>query len=78
MSGDSPAAVVVDGEHGKLASFTAFGVLKTAHESVLGDYRFDAVSVPRAFNVVTAGLGGYAIEPGGTGIKLATGALAAS
>lgn len=69
---------LVDDEHGKQQQFSAFGIQKTAHESVLGDYRFDAVSVPRDFVVATTGTGGYAIEAGGTGIKMTTGASASS
>lgn len=71
-------AGIQDDDHGKQAQFGAFGTIKTVTESILGDLRFDAVSVPKQWDVTTTNLGNYAIEPGGTGIKMSTGAAAAS
>lgn len=68
-----------DASHaGNPAQFSAFGQLKVASDSVVGDYRFDAVSIPRDFDVVTSGTGGYSIEASGTGTKLSTGASGSS
>lgn len=77
--GGNLRTTIVDDQHdGKETQFSAFGLLKVANESILGDYRFDAASLPGLFDVTTTGTGGYTIEAGGTGAKLSTGASASS
>ena len=63
-----------DDVHGKAPQWSAFGILKTAPESIVADYRFDAASVTDDFTVVTTGLASYTIESAGTGLKMSTGA----
>ena len=69
-----------DDEHDKVAGFSAFGVLKTANESILADYRFSAsVMADEDFlTVATTGAAGYTIPTGGQGVSLNTGASTSS
>ncbi|MEE9358890.1 MAG: hypothetical protein V3U85_00250 [Hyphomicrobium sp.] len=77
-SGNLRSTIIDDQHEGKETQFSAFGLLKIAQESILGDYRYDAASVPDKFDITTTGTGGYAICTGGTGFDLTTGASAAS
>jgi hypothetical protein len=78
----SPAGVlqvgITDTVHNKENSYSAFGLLKVAQESVMKDYRFDAVSVPAEFTITATNLGAYTIMAGGTGMTLSSGAATSS
>lgn len=63
--------------HGKDAQFSAFGLLKTASESTISDFRFNS-GEDLPFTISTSGSASYSYEPGGTGIKLSTGASSSS
>jgi len=64
-------------EHRKTAQMSAFGVLKTANESILGDYRYNSTDVPLDFDITTTGTGSYSLENTNT-LVLNTGASSSS
>ena len=69
---------ITDNVHGKKSTYAAFGSLKTVSETIIGDYRFDLLTFESSHDVVVTGFGRYAIEAGGTGARIVTGALASS
>lgn len=68
---------IVDG-HDKEAQFSAFGLLKTANESMIADYRFNLDSLSDEWTMTTTGTGSYSIPDSITGLQLNTGASASS
>lgn len=66
---------IKDTVHNKPTSFSAFGALKIANETIIGDYRFDRASVPKLFDIVRGNDGRYEIEAGETGMRLIANAL---
>lgn len=64
--------------HDKEASFAAFGMLKTAQESTIADYRFDDTLVPANFIINTTGIASYETPDNITGLRMRSGAQASS
>ena len=69
---------IQDNDHEKQAQFSAFNILKTADEGLIGDLRFNSGTAVSEWNRVITGSGGYTIEPGATGISLNSGADSSS
>jgi hypothetical protein len=69
---ESPTVKLYDHIHGKDIQFGAFGILKTTPEQIIADYRFNTASIAADWSVGTDVGGGWAIEGGGTGVKLTT------
>jgi hypothetical protein len=63
-------ARVKDYVHGKDTAFSAFGQIKTAQETVIGDLRFYEDSIGDLFDFYNVGSAGYSIEEGGTGARI--------
>jgi len=83
---NNPVGATVDGElkasarlyddvHNKKLHYTAFGGLKVSNETIIGDFRFDQVSLPDQFNVNYVNNGKWDIEVGGTGARLVVDAV---
>jgi len=70
LKGVYHGVALTDNVHGKNLTYTAFGGLKTAAETIIGDFRFDAESIRRNFDIEYHNNGKWDIESSGTGARI--------
>ena len=75
---ETPSDVRITDDHGKIAQLSAFGLFKTATESMLADYRFNVGNITDDFNVTLTGTGNYSVPDNITGLQLNTGSSGSS